>query len=248
VSHHYTWDERIERAEHLQKKYSSSAELLAFYVQVAQFQKRLYEELGKSGNGEIALIADAAPELLALVRRAGPSQMVSMARNLEVSDWRASISQQWGAFMNGDGVPADFFVRALLQPYAEAIAWNTSNLQSETCPFCKSKPQLIVLRPEGEGAKRYLYCDFCNTEWAYRRIICANCGELDKEALPTFRSEQLPQVHLAGCDSCRSYLKCIDLSVDGHAIPMSDDLASLSLSLWAVRENYRPVSFNLFGF
>jgi FdhE protein len=247
VSHPYAWDARIERAEYLQRKHPSSAELLALYVQVAQFQKRLYEELGKA-NAELAFIADAAPELLALVRRAGPPQMGLMARDLEASDWHASVSQQWDALLNGNGAPADFFLRALLQPYAEAVAPDTADSQSETCPFCKSKPQLGVLRPEGGGTKRYLYCGFCSTEWVYRRIICANCGELDKEALPILRSEQFPQIQLAGCNSCHSYLKCIDLSVDGHAVPTSDDLASLSLSLWAIRENYHPVSLNLFGF
>jgi FdhE protein len=33
------------------------------------------------------------------------------------------------------------------------------------CPFCGEKPVAAVLRPEGDGGKRFLLCSMCFTEW-----------------------------------------------------------------------------------
>jgi len=41
-----------------------------------------------------------------------------------------------------------------------------------------------VLRGEGDGAKRSLVCSLCALEWPFRRLICVNCGEEDKENCP----------------------------------------------------------------
>ena len=116
------------------------------------------------------------------------------------------------------------------------------------CPFCLSIPHLGVLRPEGEGEKRFLLCSLCGTEWEYRRVICPNCQELDKEKLPVYKSDQVRQIKLAACDTCHTYLKCIDLSVDGHAVPEIDDVASLAMSLWMTEQGFHPMQLNLFGF
>ena len=54
---------------------------------------------------------------------------------------------------------AVFFANALLQPFAEFLAEkNTSTTEASPplCPFCGAKPQFAVLRPEGDGAKRFV--------------------------------------------------------------------------------------------
>src|SRR5262249_58924434 len=66
-----------------------------------------------------------------------------------------------------------FFAQALLQPYAEFLAANAgsaSDGSAPLCPFCGSKSLLSVLRPEGDGGKRFLLCSLCFTEWAFRRL------------------------------------------------------------------------------
>jgi len=41
------------------------------------------------------------------------------------------------------------------------------------------------------------------------------------------------------CDTCRTYLKTIDLTGNRLALPLVDDIASVALDLWAVEQGYR---------
>ncbi|MDR3762943.1 MAG: formate dehydrogenase accessory protein FdhE [Acidobacteriota bacterium] len=245
----YSWDMRIERAEQLQGEIQSAAQLLGFYTGLLRLQKSVYEKTVAAATPEIAPLAAQAPELLHLVETTAPAPMAALARDLHNTDWNARLSSAWTAQLNGLEREPDFFSDALLQPYAEALAWETVPQEGATrCPFCQAPPMLAVMRPEGEGARRFLYCGMCGTEWPYRRLKCVYCGEEDRDKLPNFKSEKLKHIYLAGCDSCNHTLKCIDFTVDGLAVPAVDDLATLSLSLWARQEGYEPVQANLFGF
>jgi formate dehydrogenase accessory protein FdhE len=152
-------------------------------------------------------------------------------------------------FRNQKSPLTDFFPRAFLQPYAALLASqsampptvSTPNL----CPLCGALPVLGILRPEGDGAKRSLLCSFCSIEWNFRRILCPHCGETDEPKLPVFIAEQFPHIRTEACDTCRTYLRSIDLSKDGHAIPAVDDLAALPLSLWAHEHHYSRLHPNL---
>jgi FdhE protein len=106
---------------------------------------------------------------------------------------------------------------------------------------------VAVLRPEGDGAKRSLLCSLCSTEWMFRRVLCPNCGEENKEKLPVFSAQEFDYVRIDACDTCRAYIKSIDLSKNGRAIPVVDELATVSLNLWAVEKNYHKLRPNLFG-
>lgn len=244
----YSWEARIERASQLQKENESAAQLLGFYAGLLRLQQSIYKELAPAASAEIALLSAHAPELLRLVESTAPEAMAAMARGLHATDWTARLSAAWTAQLNGLEREPDFFSDALLQPYAEALSWETLPPEcGPRCPFCQAPPTLAVMRPEGEGAKRFLFCGMCGTEWPYRRLKCVHCGEEDKDKLPNFKSEKTKHIYLAGCESCHRTLKCIDLSVDGLAVPAVDDVASLSLSLWARQEGYQPVQPNLFG-
>jgi FdhE protein len=144
-----------------------------------------------------------------------------------------------------------FFAQALLQPYAEFLAAGgnpaSGDTSSSVCPFCGSKPQLAILRPEGDGAKRFLLCSLCATEWLYRRVICPNCGEENKDHLPVFSAQEFDYVRLHACNTCHTYIKAIDLSKNGNAVPVVDELATVSLNLWAQENNYHKLLPNLFG-
>jgi formate dehydrogenase accessory protein FdhE len=139
------------------------------------------------------------------------------------------------------------FQRILKQPFAEQHrkpAEGTGRL----CPSCGSKPVVGVLRGEGDGAKRGLICSFCALEWAYRRLICANCGEEDKEKLPVYTAAQIDHVRVEACDTCRFYLKSVDLTKDGFAIPVVDEIATVALNLWAEEHDYSKIETNVLGF
>jgi FdhE protein len=102
-----------------------------------------------------------------------------------------------------------------------------------------------VLREEGHGARRALVCGLCLTEWDYLRVVCAGCGEQRFESLPVFTAEQFPHVRIEACDTCRTYLKTIDLTKDGRAVPVVDDIASISLDLWARDRGYTRLRASL---
>jgi hypothetical protein len=115
------------------------------------------------------------------------------------------------------------------------------------CPSCGSKPVVGVLRGEGEGAKRSLICSLCALEWPYRRIICVNCGEENKEKLPVYLAAQIEHVRVEACDTCRTYLKSVDLTKDGFAVPEVDEIATVTLNLWADEHDYAKVETNILG-
>src|SRR5690242_19537883 len=67
----------------------------------------------------------------------------------------------------GEGADAmhAFYARVLAQAQAEeraAAARVPPGVRPE-CPFCGEKPVAAVLRPEGDGARRFLLCSLCFT-------------------------------------------------------------------------------------
>jgi FdhE protein len=144
-----------------------------------------------------------------------------------------------------------FFANALLQPYAERLAEGSTagrdGNQVPLCPFCGSRPQVAALRPEGDGGKRSLICSVCATEWNFKRVACPNCGEENKDRLPVYIADGIDYVRVDACDTCRTYVKSIDLTKNGHAVPVVDEIATISLNLWAEENNYQKFGPNLFG-
>jgi FdhE protein len=250
-----SWDLRIARASELAKKNPAVSELLEFYQRLARFQKSVYEAVASSPDHDITILPRHFPGLLALIREAGSPALKESARVLEQASGEERLDLLTGLWQHEVDlrqIPAEyaFFARALLQPYAEYLAGRTSSATQASpplCPFCGSKPQLAVLRPEGDGAKRFLLCSLCGTEWFFRRLLCPNCAEENKDRLPVFTAAEFDYVRVDACDTCRTYLKSIDLSKNGNAVPIVDELASLSLNMWAQEHDYQKVQPNLFG-
>lgn len=245
-----TWLEKSDRAESLASEHDATGDVLRFYANVLKFQEGVQMRLvGDAEN--VSRLLPFVPDFLALLARSGTPEMKQLAESAAAVDWAAELQNYWQAPDNREYLPQTFIALTLLQPFARHLAAQSQfDLKRilPRCPFCQSAPQLGVLRPEGEGGKRYLLCSLCGTEWEYRRVICPNCEESDKEKLPTFTSDKVPHVKLAACDTCHSYLKCIDLGVDGRAIPEVDDVATLPMSLWMMEKGFRPIKVNLFGF
>jgi FdhE protein len=65
--------------------------------------------------------------------------------------------------------------------------------------------------------------------------------------LPSFQSATHPVARIEACETCRGYVKSIDLTVDGRAIPEVDDLVSLSMDLWAAGEGFTRIEPGLAG-
>jgi FdhE protein len=251
----FSWDRRIARAGELREKHPQVAELLEFYQQLARFQKSVYEKLSSVSEHELPVLLPFFPELIALVRRAGSSALAQAAAMLDQDspeDRLMLLEAIWQHQVESSQIAGEdaFFAQALLQPYAEYLAAKArggGESSSALCPFCGSKPQLGVMRPEGDGGKKFLLCSLCSTEWPFRRLLCPNCGEENKDKLPVFAAQEFDYVRVDACDNCHTYIKSIDLTKNGNAVPVVDELATISLNLWAQENNYQKLRPNLFG-
>jgi FdhE protein len=143
-----------------------------------------------------------------------------------------------------------FFARALLQPYLECVV-SRGAIPAQTgtrcCPVCGEKPQVAVLRGEGDGAKRSLLCSLCSSEWEFRRILCPACGEEQEDKLPVYIATGFEHVRVEACDRCRTYIKAVDLTKNGLAVPCVDSVAAIPLGLWAEQSGYHTLQSNLLG-
>lgn len=250
-----TWDLRIARAGELAKTHSAVAELLSFYQSLARWQKRVYESVSASADHDVSFLLRHFSALVDLIKQYGSPALKEAAVALEAASEEerlALLTGFWQHEVESRDLSTEyaFFAHALLQPFAECLAEKTNSSTQAAppiCPFCGSRPQLAVLRPEGDGAKRFLLCSLCGTEWFFRRVLCPNCAEENKEKLPVFTAQEFDYVRVDACDTCRTYIKSIDLSKNGKAVPVVDELATVSLNLWAQENNYQKLQPNLFG-
>ena len=253
---------RIARAEELATQYPFAAEMLRFFVPVARFQDESYGSADKTLKNQeqsvsfaqppAARVAERFPEFLSLVEGIGPGPVAAAARGLRnqaADSHRELLSAFWtraGAPLMGD---KEFFARAFLQPYAEFIRERAGKQESGPtpclCPFCSRRPGVGVLRPLGDGGQRSLVCSFCLGEWEFRRIVCPGCGEEDHAKLPVYTAEEFEHVRVECCDSCRQYIKTVDLTRNRLADPVVDEIASIPLDLWAQEHGYAKLQVNL---
>jgi FdhE protein len=249
----FSWDRRIQRAEELVNVRLDAVEILHFYADVARFQKKIYEQCMSNGEpANIAVLVRNLPQLLALAKRAGPPALASAAAELAQNrtQWDALIAKPEGSEIESD-IEKQFFARCLWQPYMEYLATQEQDKAVDAvhpaCPFCGAKPVAGILRGEGDGAKRSLLCALCATEWDYRRIVCPQCGEEDKDKLPIYLAPEFDYVRVEACDTCKTYIKSVDLTKNGRAVPVVDELATVTLTIWAEEHGYRKLESNIFG-
>jgi formate dehydrogenase accessory protein FdhE len=121
------------------------------------------------------------------------------------------------------------------------------SLAMSTCPLCGGKPIVGVLRSEGDGAKKSLICMLCSHEWTFRRVYCPACGEEREPQMAFYSAPEIAHVRVDVCDTCHTYLKSIDLTKTGLAVPVVDELATIPLDLWATEHGYHKLQINLLG-
>lgn len=265
------WDARVRRAKDLAGAYPFAREGLCFYERLAGFQKSLYCEIeavcGSSKKpcspstlrrefDSFLLLPRFAP-FLSLIEKIAPSPLSQFAGELSSlggSRWHELLTCFWEARPGpaADLEPSEKLIsRIFLQPYAEYLcdhaAWSVPPGTPSICPLCGGKPQMGTLRPEGDGGKRSLICALCALEWEYRRILCPSCGEEDPHKLAVYTASEFGHVRVEACDSCHAYIKTVDLSKDGRAVPVVDELAALPLDLWAIERGYLKLQANILG-
>lgn len=258
-----SWDARVRRAEHLASKSDATKELLTFYAGLLRAQKGIYDFLrGREGwlpsgvlEEDLAVVRATLPGLLRAVESSGPAALAEEARALLCAGEREAdrmILEQWRE-------PSDsrFFAKAFLQPYARWLAESGGqpvdrDLErgENRCPFCGGRAQVSLLRTRdssAEGGGRELLCSTCLNAWTFKRVLCANCGEERPAMLGYFHTPEYDHVRVEACDTCKHYVKGVDLTRLGLAVPLVDEVAAASLDVWAHEHGYTKLELNLLG-
>lgn len=228
------------------------AEPLAFASRLFRLQGRLAAAV-KARHGEAPFSGDAAdlprvvdllPPLLAFAAADGPSELAEAA-DVRAKDDAATAAARLRVYWEGEReAQDDYLSRAFLRPFAEVLAKAGVAAKRPRheghCPSCGSAPIVSFRKelPESNGAARFLVCGLCGTEWAFNRIRCPSCQEENPAKLPGFQSDVHRNVRIEACETCRRYVKSIDLTLDARPLPEVDDLVSLAMDLWAVEQGW----------
>ena len=219
---------------------------------------------------DLVFLLSKVPAFLSLIREIAPPPAARAAIRLHEqgpNEWQHALEDYWQA---GADCPADlqdenndhanperetplqrFLAWIFLQPYAEFLASRHGRIildgTPSICPLCGARPIVGVLRPEGEGAKKSLICMLCAHEWGFRRIYCPACGEEREPQMAFYSAPEIAHVRVDVCDTCHTYLKSVDLTKAGRAVPVVDELATIPLDLWARDHGYTKLQMNMVG-
>src|SRR5580698_7863178 len=222
------WDKRIRRAVEMGDRVLAARQVLRFYRHILEVQRQIYDDLAAqpafnapSGNSlrerlDVDFAMRWMPLVPAMLRGSAPLKLALEARRLEGSgpEYQRQLLADHLSSTEGADESGAFFARVVWQPIAEFLAAQykvTTSGSDLKCPLCGGRPQLAVLRPEGDGGKRHLQCSFCLTEWEFRRVLCPACGEVEHVKLPRFSPEEPKAVRVEACDTCKFYLKSFDM-------------------------------------
>jgi FdhE protein len=252
------WERRIARAGELARSDEAAGGLMTTVRELLMVQRRCFEALQERGERLTGMIDEDIAELrapaeaaLAAAAAIAPAALAA-ERPRTTADIDVLLRDAWRS------ASLPFFARLVLQPYAELLAHLERRPKDRhlervngqaTCAFCGGLPQLSILRRESgaDGGGRALMCATCMTAWPTRRALCANCGEEDERRLGYYQTAELPHLRVDACDSCRYYLKSVDLTRLGVAVPLVDEMAGGALDLWAVERGYRKIEVTLIG-
>jgi formate dehydrogenase accessory protein FdhE len=157
---------------------------------------------------------------------------------------RATLVEAWLEDPAAPEPVLGFWVRVAAAPVLEAARAavptpGRDDWSGAACPACGGLAQVSVIAEEsGEfmgGSPRSLVCGRCAGWWTFPRAVCSWCSEADPRRLPSFVRDDRRAVRIDGCETCSSYVKTFDLREDGGAelVPLVDDVATVSLDLWA---------------
>ena len=259
-----TWRRRVQRADQLSAADTPSRTLVAFYAALLRAQANVYDQLTTAGSwqpsgnleSDLSALRPQLAKILDAVVTAGSERLANEARRLLTSEpvdvddvvlrfWRKPSDDQ-------------FFAKAIVQPYAQWLAERgvapvdrAFGREDNRCPFCGGVPQLSVLCGAGdsalEGGRRALQCATCLMTWPFRRALCPQCGEEDERKLGYFNTPAFDHLRLETCETCKHYLKGVDLTRLGLAVPLVDEVAGAALDAWATEHGFVKIELNLVG-
>jgi FdhE protein len=257
-----SWERRIDRAFALAEDDETARPLLLAYGRLLGLQRNSFDALHESAAQlagdlahDVSTVRKSIPHVLRVMASDGPPLVAEEASRLLTRDDGAIESWLRSAWQTAANQP--FLARLILQPYAEVLSAigmrpadraRASDIR-HVCPFCGGAPQLSILHGRGDhdGGGRQLQCSLCSTSWPFRRILCAYCGEEDEHRLAYYHAPKVAHLRVDACDTCRRYLKTVDLTRLGNAVPLVDEVAGAPLDLWARAQGYEKIELNLVG-
>ena len=258
-----SWDNRIRRAEELAREADATKEILIFYTRLLQSQKDVYEFLRSrfgwlpSGSlvEDLPHVRECTGFVLRTVEANGPAPLAEEARSLMSTP--DAVDEMLLEYWNS---PSDtqFFAKVIVQPYMRWLAEsggrpfiNKGGENSERrCPFCGGMPQVSFLKIQeatSESGNRDLVCATCTINWSFRRVACAYCGEERPTKLCYFHTPAYDHIRVEACDTCKRYIKGVDLTRLGFAVPLVDEVAAAALDVWSQKHGYTKIELNLVG-
>jgi FdhE protein len=253
-----TYAERRKRAAELAERFDFAREPLALYGAVAEAQERVFERARVDRPSVDALAAyvvrSALPEVMSAVMSAGTE---TLREALLLRFHEGDLERIVTSWLRGD--PQDgadvFLARATTAPVLEALPDVARALpitgEERFCPVCGGPPQVSVFLDSGEAlvtGQRRLICSRCANEWVYPRMTCVACGETESNKLVVLADpEQLPHLRIDACERCKRYIVSVDARLEGHAVPIVDELAALPLDIAAAERGFTKVTPNLMG-
>jgi formate dehydrogenase maturation protein FdhE len=209
----------------------------------------LADSMGVAVAALIAHGSDMVPEPLADAGR-------------EVQGWSAAEAQELAEVWLDDPSLVEprlrFWAHVAGAPFLEAAAVGArlpppDAWRGGACPLCGGQAQVSVIAEEsGEfmgGSPRSLVCARCATWWNFPRAVCALCGEEDPRHLASYVAEGRRVVRVDACETCRGYVKTFDLREEGAApiVPLVDDVATLTMDLWASEQGFERAVVSIAG-
>jgi FdhE protein len=258
-----TWTQCVGRARQLASAGGRGATAIQSYGDVLAFQEQaagaFKSGLGRSASGsleqDLPVVRAEVPRLLTAIVAGGPPALASEAARLLGDPRGAAIDDALLGYWRAPS-DQDFFAKATLQPYGAWLAEcgiapvdRRLTRTDNRCPFCGGSPQLAILvaASDDAGDGRQLLCATCLTVWPFPRAVCVYCGEEDERRTGYFATPAFDQLRVDACESCKHYLKTVDLTRPGLAVPLVDEVAGAPLDLWARDQGYEKIELNLLG-
>jgi len=255
-----TYADRRLRATELAERYDFAREPLALYGAVAEAQERVFERARADRPSVDTLAAYVVraglPDVMGAVMSAGTETLrEAVLLRFHEGDLERMVTS-WLRGESQDGTDV-FLARAATAPVLEALPELARALPiaaggPRCCPQCGGSPQVSVFVDSGEAlvtGQRRLVCARCANEWVYPRMTCVACGENEGNKLVVLADpQQLPHLRIDACERCKRYIVSVDARLEGHAVPVVDELAAIPLEISAVERGFTKVTPNLMGF
>lgn len=247
------WERRLRRIEALEARWPFARDVLAFLRAVVAFQRELQGRLPADSGPEAS--APFAPAFLGVVESEGPPALAEAAgrlRSRDESAWRRDLGAYWRREAEAADPVEAFFPRSLLEPAALNVpvrSRDPNDPPAADCPACGRPPGASLLRedPEADALIRRLVCSFCAREWSFPRVLCPRCREESPEKLSRYTADGIPWIRVEACETCRFYLKGIDVTKEPRADPVVDEIASTPLDVIARERGLTKIVPNLMG-